>query len=111
MQKLEVKSNENGKYIEYKGVVLAFEHTVSYQNGEYDFFDMNPAARSGKPTQTLDSFRVGDFKTEIVSDSDNTAYNFTFWAKDIDEKNFQIVMTYCTQRSGNQECVVGDIAL
>ena len=72
---------------------------------------MNPAARSGKPTQTVDSFRVGDFKTEIVSDSDNPAYNFTFWAKDIDEKNFQIVMTYCTQRSGNQECVVGDIAL
>ena len=40
MQKLEVKSNENGKYIEYKGVVLAFEHTVSHQFGEYDFFDM-----------------------------------------------------------------------
>ena len=47
MQKLEVKSNENGKYIEYKGVVLAFEHIVSYQNGEYDSFDMSPAARSG----------------------------------------------------------------
>ena len=28
MQKLEVKANENGKYIEYKGVVLAFEHIV-----------------------------------------------------------------------------------
>ena len=37
MQKLEVKSNENGKYIEYKGVVLSFEHTVSHQFGEYDF--------------------------------------------------------------------------
>lgn len=110
MQKLEVKSNENGKYIEYKGVVLSFEHIVSYQNGEYDSFDMNPAARSGKPTQTVDSFRVGDFKKEIVSDNNSLAHNFTFWAKDIDEKNFQIVMTYYKNLGGNLECVIGDIS-
>ena len=110
MQKLEVKSNENGKYIEYKGVVLAVEHTVSHQFGEYDFFDMNPAARSGKPTQTVDSFRVGDFKKEIVSDNNSLAHNFTFWAKDIDEKNFQIVMTYYKNLGGNLECVIGDIS-
>lgn len=110
MQKLEVKSNENGKYIEYKGVVLSFEHIVSYQNGEYDSFDLSPAARSGGATQSVDSFRIGDFKKEIISDSDNLADNFTFWAKDIDEKNFQIVMNYYMRRGGNQECVIGDIS-
>lgn len=31
MQKLEIKSNETGNYIEYKGVVLPFERTMLRQ--------------------------------------------------------------------------------
>lgn len=107
MQTLEIKTNENGEYIEYKGVVLPLEHTGQKQYGKYDFFDMKPSA----PSEYKDVFKVGDFTQEIVSDSDNLAHNFEFCAKDIDETHFEIVMTYYLSRGGNQECVIGEVSL
>lgn len=110
MQKLEIKSNETGNYIEYKGVVLPFERTMLRQGGAYDAFDMNPAARSGGFTQYVHSFRVGNFTQAIACDSDNPAGNFDFWAKDIDDRHFEIVMTYYLSRGGDQECVIGKVS-
>lgn len=71
---------------------------------------MNPAARSGGFTQYVHSFRVGNFTQDIACDSDNPAGNFDFWAKDIDDRHFEIVMTYYLSRGGDQECVIGKVS-
>lgn len=53
MQKLDIKINDNKeKYLEYKGTVLAYEHTQKEQYGEYDMFDMSPAGKSWLYTES-----------------------------------------------------------
>ncbi|MDD5872468.1 MAG: hypothetical protein PUD90_03310 [Clostridia bacterium] len=42
-------------------------------------------------------------KNEIVSDSDNLAHSFEFYADDSDDKNLKIVMKYYLPRGGVHE--------
>ena len=67
MTKLIILKNIEGNYVEYKGKVLKFEHIVEEGYGEYDFFDMNPAALNG-PTTVYHTFKIGDFETKYVHD-------------------------------------------
>lgn len=107
MQKLDIKINDNKeKYLEYKGTVLAYEHTQKEQYGEYDMFDMSPAARAGF-TQRADIFNIGAFTAQVISDSDNQANDISFYAEDIDEAYFKVIMTYYYPRGGHQEQEVG----
>ena len=107
MQKLDIKINDNKeKYLEYKGTVLAYEHTQKEQYGEYDMFDMSPAARAGF-TQRADIFNIGAFTAQVISDSDNQANDISFYAEDIDEAHFKVIMTYYDPRGGHQEQEVG----
>lgn len=106
MTQLEVKSNESGQYLEYKGVKLLYLHTVKEQYGEYDFFDMNPAALKGY-TQKVDMFQIGEFNEKIVSDHDNIGCGFTFFAEDIDENSFKIIIKFHYQRTGSWDYEIG----
>ena len=107
MQKLDIKINDNKeKYLEYKGTVLAYEHTQKEQYGEYDVVDMSPAARAGF-TQRADIFNIGAFTAQVISDSDNQANDISFYAEDIDEAHFKVIMTYYYPRGGHQEQEVG----
>ena len=107
MTTLEKKTNDrNEEYLEYKGMVFSYSHEQEWQYGAYDAFDMNPAALSG-PTQRVDRFQVGEFEAKIVSDRDNLASNFRFYAEDIDETHITIVMKYDLARGGEQELKLG----
>lgn len=55
----------------------------------------------------MDHFRVGEFEAKIVSDRDNLAHNFRFYAKDIDETHITVVMKYDLARGGEQEIKLG----
>lgn len=107
MTELQRKTNDRDEeYLEYKGVVFPYSHDQEWQYGAYDAFDMNPAALSG-PTQRVDHFHVGEFETKIVSDRDNLASDFKFYAEDIDETHATIVMKYYLARGGVQELKLG----
>lgn len=111
MTELQIKTNDrNEKYLEYKGIVFPYSDEQEWQYGAYDAFDMNPAALSG-PTQRVDRFRVGEFEEKIVSDRDNLASNFRFYAKDIDETHITVVMKYDLARGGEQEFELGTVEM
>lgn len=95
-------------YIEHKGIVLQVQHLRKQQHGSYDFLDMNPSALSGG-SEMADDFEIGDFKFQVISDTDNEASHFEYWARDVDEAHFEIVLTYYLSRGGAQERVVGEI--
>lgn len=103
MTKLEIKVNDKKEsYIEWQGKKLAYSHEETWMNDVADIFDMNPAARAGY-AKRVDSFVIGNFKNEIVSDSDNLAHSFEFYADDSDDKNLKIVMKYYLPRGGVHE--------
>lgn len=107
MTELEMKTNaKNEAYMEYQGIVFPYSYVEQSQYGAYDAFDMNPAALSG-PTQRVHIFRIGEFETKIVSDSDNLAHDFKVYAKDIDATHFEIILTYSLMRGGPQEVKMG----
>lgn len=107
MTELQRKTNDsNEEYLEYKGIVFSYSHAQEWQYGAYDAFDMNPAALSG-PTQRVDHFHVGEFEAKIVSDRDNLASDFKFYAEDIDETQATIVMKYYLAHGGLQELKLG----
>lgn len=105
MTKLEINVNEkNELYIEWQGKKLSYAHEEKWMNDEADIFDMNPAARAGY-SKRVDSFVIGNYKNEIISDSDNLAQAFEFYVDDADDKNFKIVMKYYLPRGGVHEVV------
>ena len=111
MTELQKKTNDrNEEYLEYKGVVFPYSHEQEWQYGEYDAFDMNPAALSG-PTQCVDRFQIGEFEAKIVSDRDNLASHFRFYANDIDETHVAIVMKCYRTRGGEGELELGTVEI
>lgn len=110
MQQLDVKADGNKTYIEYKGVVLQVQHSRKQQHGAYDFLDMNPRALSGG-SEMADDFEIGDFRLRVISDTDNEAYRFEYWARDIDETHFEVVLIYYLSRGGEQQRIVGRVAV
>lgn len=79
-------------------------------SGADDFFDMNQRALSGA-SEMADDFEIGEFKFQVISDTDNEAYCFEYWANDMDEAHFEIVLTYWLNRGGKQGRVVGEVVL
>lgn len=109
MTKLEITVNENKEaYLEYQGKRLEYVHDEAWRNDAEDIFDMNPASRAGF-AKRVDSFVIGGLKEEIVSDSDNLAHSFEFYAEDIDDESFKIIMKYYLPRGGRHEVEVGYI--
>ena len=81
MTKLEITVNKNKEaYLEYKGKKLEYVHDEAWRNDAEDIFDMNPASRAGF-AKRVDSFVIGGLKEEIVTDSDNLAHSFEFYAE------------------------------
>lgn len=106
MTELEIKTNERKQsYLEYRGKKLTYMHNEEWMNDLYDIFDMRPQARAGF-AKHVDVFTIDCYNMRIVSDSDNLAKNFKFFAEeDDDDKSFKIIMQYEWMSRGGRSIV------
>lgn len=107
MTLLIVKNDRGYEYVEYKGVVLTYEETREEGYGEYDSFDMNPAALNGMTT-VYHTYKIGDFETKHIHDIDGPSSHAPhpqFYARDCEDgKSFEIIKKY-----PNSEEVLGTV--
>lgn len=100
MQELKIITGEDKKqYIEIEGERLPFKRTEEQIYGAQDFFDMNPAARSG-PTQTKVKFEIGNLRYQVVYDHDNPASGFQFFAEAQEDGSVELSVSYYLNRGG-----------
>ena len=97
MTELLIKKGNQYEYMEYKGVILKYEHVEEKGYGEYDSFDMNPSALKG-PTIVCHTYKIGEVVTthvhDIVGPSRNAPFP-KFYARDcLDENGFEIIKKY-----------------
>jgi hypothetical protein len=107
MQELKIITGEDKKqYMEIEGKQIPFGRSEEQIYGEQDFFDMNPAARSG-PTQTRVQFAIGDLRYQVVYDHDNPASGFSFFAEAQEDGSVELSVSYYLQRGGEVTEKVG----
>jgi hypothetical protein len=101
MQELKVLTDEKGnKYIEIAGKRLNYEKKEKKAHGEYDSFDMNPAARNGSTCVNV-SITLGDLRFATQYDNDNPINCFSFYSEDLGDGKVEISVSYYLSRGGN----------
>lgn len=90
MIKLDIKTENGKKYVEYRGNVLEVEITKKGVNTEADIFDMNPAARAGTASIEVKA-KVGNLTCNtIVDDLGDPELLYDIFVEDKDNNQFEV---------------------